>query len=306
MLERLRDETGESVQLFVRSGRSADVRGVARVAPRAALDRARRRGPAPRSGLGRPRPVRLLAHAPALVGWRFAGDSPADVGRERRGARGGGGVGAVRRSATAGHVVAAVSVSGPVERLTRAPARRYGDQVAAAAARHRGGRGLRRPNLNRSEVTTPRSGATWRSPSDPAVVEHTSRACTSSRRTSSSTSPAPSRTSSTAPARWTTPARLYVLDVPDVADPADLVAGAHPWLRLGRGQPVPPARDRRASSHGRVAVGLVTHGWAFPPERPALLVRPAEPAPRPPASPYCHRRRPRRRPLLGHPAAAPG
>ena len=33
----------------------------------------------------------------------------------------------------AGHVVAAVSVSGPLERLTRAPGRRYGDQVAAAA-----------------------------------------------------------------------------------------------------------------------------------------------------------------------------
>jgi len=33
-----------------------------------------------------------------------------------------------------GDVVAAVSVSGPVERLTRRPASRYGAQVAAAAA----------------------------------------------------------------------------------------------------------------------------------------------------------------------------
>jgi DNA-binding IclR family transcriptional regulator len=36
---------------------------------------------------------------------------------------------------TSGQVVAAVSVSGPVERTTRAPGERYGDAVEAAARR---------------------------------------------------------------------------------------------------------------------------------------------------------------------------
>jgi DNA-binding IclR family transcriptional regulator len=36
---------------------------------------------------------------------------------------------------TSGTVVAAISVSGPVERLTRNPGKRFGDDVLAAAAR---------------------------------------------------------------------------------------------------------------------------------------------------------------------------
>ena len=71
----------------------------------------------------------------ALVGRRIAGDSPAEwvESVEEREA----GVASVSAPvpATAGHVVAAVSVSGPVERTTRSPGARYGAPVAAAARR---------------------------------------------------------------------------------------------------------------------------------------------------------------------------
>ena len=58
------------------------------------------------------------------------------VGRERRGARARRGVGQRAGASTRdGDVLAAVSVSGPVERLSREPGRRFGAAVVAAATR---------------------------------------------------------------------------------------------------------------------------------------------------------------------------
>lgn len=121
-LEELRKATGESVQLYVR-------RGDERLCI-AALE----------SPYGLRTIVEVGASLPLNVG--SAGKAlrlPREV--ERRGwvesveerERGVASVSAPVRD-EAGNVVAAVSVSGPVERTTRSPGRRYGTIVAAAAA----------------------------------------------------------------------------------------------------------------------------------------------------------------------------
>jgi DNA-binding IclR family transcriptional regulator len=116
-LERLRDETGESVQLFVRSGAgrlciesfesSHGLRWIVPVGSMLPLDR----GSAGRvlSGVG--------GAVVESVEEREVGVASVSAGIHDQG----------------GAVVAAVCVSGPVERLTRAPARRYGAAVVAAA-----------------------------------------------------------------------------------------------------------------------------------------------------------------------------
>ena len=121
VLERLRASTGESVQLFVREGEQR----------RCALS------------LESPHGLRWIVPEGALLpldvgssGRLLGGASPGRAGwLESVGERE---AGAASVSAPVvgveGSVVAAVSVSGPVERLTRHPGRRFGPAVVAAAA----------------------------------------------------------------------------------------------------------------------------------------------------------------------------
>lgn len=118
-LERLRDATGESVQLYVRQG---DVRVCV-------------------ASLESPHGLRTIVDLGATL--------PLDVGSAGRVLRGETrgewlqtveerepGVASVSAPVldAHGHVVAAVSVSGPVGRMTRVPGKRFGPAVAAAAA----------------------------------------------------------------------------------------------------------------------------------------------------------------------------
>lgn len=115
-LERLRDETGESVQLYVRRGDDRvclislesphSLRTIVPVGARLPLDR---------GSAGR-----------VLLGER----SWAETVEERE--KGVASVSAAVRDGE-GAVIAAVSVSGPVERTTRSPGRRYRRAVEAAA-----------------------------------------------------------------------------------------------------------------------------------------------------------------------------
>jgi DNA-binding IclR family transcriptional regulator len=120
-LEELRDATGESVQLYVRRG-----------SERLCL-----------LSLESPHSLRTIVPVGAVL--------PLDRGSAGRALRDGGdawvqsveerepGVASVsaavcdHRDGAGGVVIAAVSVSGPVERTTRSPGRRYGSRVAAAA-----------------------------------------------------------------------------------------------------------------------------------------------------------------------------
>jgi DNA-binding IclR family transcriptional regulator len=121
-LERLRDATGESVQLYVRRGDRRlcvsgleSPHGLRTIVPVGALL------PLDRGSAGK-----VLTAQPdvAARGW-------AESVEERQ--RGVASVSAPVRDA-AGAVVAAVSVSGPVERTSRQPGRRYAQAVMAAAA----------------------------------------------------------------------------------------------------------------------------------------------------------------------------
>lgn len=116
-LERLRDATGESVQLYVVDGTGR--RCVA--------------------SLDSPNELRTIVPVGALL--------PLDRGSAGKVLTGGGpvaesvaereaGVASVSAAVVGpdGVVVAAVSVSGPIERLGRQPARRYGEAVTAAAS----------------------------------------------------------------------------------------------------------------------------------------------------------------------------
>ena len=118
VIERLRDATGESAQLFVREG----------TARRCVLS------------LQSPHALRWIVPEGVLF--------PLDVGSAGRvlsGAADGGWVESVEEReagvasvsspvlSPAGDVIAAVSVSGPIERMSREPGRVFGDRVAAAA-----------------------------------------------------------------------------------------------------------------------------------------------------------------------------
>lgn len=117
-MERLRDATGESVQLYVRRGDQRlciaaleSPHGLRTIVPVGALL------PLDRGSAGR-------------VLRRADGRWIESVEERQRGVAS---VSAPVRDVD-GNVVAAISVSGPVDRTTRSPGRRYGADVAAAAA----------------------------------------------------------------------------------------------------------------------------------------------------------------------------
>jgi DNA-binding IclR family transcriptional regulator len=122
-LEWLRDETGESAQLYVREGEqricvasldaSKELRTIVPVGAALPLDR---------GSAGK-----ILSDRPGVsrAGWAES------VGERQLGVAS---VSAPVRD-PAGAVVAAVSVSGPIERLSRQPGRRFGAAVVAAARR---------------------------------------------------------------------------------------------------------------------------------------------------------------------------
>ena len=121
VLERLRDETGESVQLFVREG--AQRRCVVSLQSPHALRWIVPEGvlfPLEAGSAGR-----VLSGGTGPDGWVQSVEE-----REP-------GVASVSAPVhdADGRVVAAVSISGPVERLTRDPGARFGPRVVAAAAR---------------------------------------------------------------------------------------------------------------------------------------------------------------------------
>lgn len=120
VLARLRSETGESVQLYVRSGQTRlcvaglesphSLRTIVSVGAELPMDR----GSA----------AKVLSGETATLGRGWA-ESVEE--RER-------GVASVSAPVlVSGEVVAAVSVSGPLERTSRQPGRRYADAVVAAA-----------------------------------------------------------------------------------------------------------------------------------------------------------------------------
>ena len=119
-LERLRDGTGESAQLYVRRGDRRVC--VASLESPTACGRSWRWGPRCPSTSGRP------ARSFAATRRRGAGGGPR---ASRSGARRG--VGQRPVHGPAGEVVAAVSVSGPIERTSRSPGERYADAVMEAA-----------------------------------------------------------------------------------------------------------------------------------------------------------------------------
>ena len=102
-------------------GRRSALRGVAAVAARAAMDRPG----------GQPAAARASARR---AGCCAARDPRADGPRASRSARRASRRSAHRSGTATGAIVAAVSVSGPIERLTREPGIRLGSAVVAAAA----------------------------------------------------------------------------------------------------------------------------------------------------------------------------
>lgn len=121
VLTELRDETGESVQLFVREGEHRrcvlsfeSTHGLRWIVPEGSL----------------------LPLAVGSAGRVLSGETPRAGWLQSVGEREPG-VASVSAPVVAadGSVAAAVSVSGPIERLSRQPGRRFGTAVIAAAAR---------------------------------------------------------------------------------------------------------------------------------------------------------------------------
>lgn len=119
-LATLRDETGESVQLFVRDGEERvciaalqSLHGLRTIVP-----------------LGARLPLSAGSAARVLAAGTADGDAWIESIGEREA-----GVASVSApvSDASGRIVAAVSVSGPIERTTREPGKRYGAFVVAAA-----------------------------------------------------------------------------------------------------------------------------------------------------------------------------
>ena len=134
-LAELRDATGESVQLYVRDGDQRvcvaalqSPHGLRTIVPLGAS-----------LPLGIGSAGRLLADDDGSAAATGDRGWVASVGEREAGVAS---VSAPVRDAS-GHVVAAVSVSGPIERTTRQPGRRYGDAVVAAAHRVEREAGLR-------------------------------------------------------------------------------------------------------------------------------------------------------------------
>ena len=145
--EQLRDDSGESVQLFVREGDARRCVRVAAVAARAALDRARGQPAAARASA---RPARVLS------GER----SRRAVDRERRGARGGRRVGqraGARRDAASrrrGEHQRSGRAADALARVTRFGAAAWPSPQAAAAASRCADRHARPPSVDpRAAVT---------------------------------------------------------------------------------------------------------------------------------------------------------
>ncbi|MFN8035559.1 MAG: IclR family transcriptional regulator [Acidimicrobiia bacterium] len=131
VLDALRDETGESAQLFVREGDR-------RVCVAAAERPSGLRDTVP---VGASLPMHLGSAAKVLRAWSGDGDPELAVTRRR-----GWGASVGEREAGVASVsapvldatraaVAAIGVSGPIERLGRRPGRRYSRAVTAAARR---------------------------------------------------------------------------------------------------------------------------------------------------------------------------
>jgi len=120
-LDALRGATGESVQLFVREGTSRrcvlsleSTHGLRWIVPQGALL------PLDVGSAGR-----VLSGETSRVGWiESIGEREAGVASV-----------SAPVSAADGTTLGAISVSGPVERLTRQPGKRFGDDVVAAARR---------------------------------------------------------------------------------------------------------------------------------------------------------------------------
>jgi DNA-binding IclR family transcriptional regulator len=140
ILESLRDETGESATLFVRSG--PDARRCVAAADRASglRDTVPVGAVLPMSG-GSAAHVLIAATGEAIPAGASFGEREVScvtrLGYATSVAEREPGLASVSAPVrdTSGAVVAAISVSGPVERLTRNPGKRFGDAVVAAAAR---------------------------------------------------------------------------------------------------------------------------------------------------------------------------
>ena len=144
VLARLRDVTGESAQLYRRQGDSRVCVAARRAAERPARHRAGRRGPADDGRLGRADPARLGGAGPAAprparreVHRRPPSPRYAAAAGRRASASARPGVASVSAPirGPGGRVIAAVSVSGPIERLSRHPGRLHAQIVCAAAAK---------------------------------------------------------------------------------------------------------------------------------------------------------------------------
>jgi len=118
-LERLRDESGESVQIYVPRG-AVRVCVVSLESPHSLRTMV---------AVGAALPMDVGSAAKALSGATTRRGWTESVEERERG------VASVSAPVVqGGEVVAAVSVSGPIERTTRSPGRRYGAAVVAAAA----------------------------------------------------------------------------------------------------------------------------------------------------------------------------